>query len=131
MEQRPSSAGRLFVLAGAMSVGVVVAGIARPAALFAGSVGTVVLIAASRRRTVPLLLVAAIALGFALAGLRLASIEGSAVARGGTRNADALLTGQVLTDPEIGPSGARFVLGIRNAVIDGRSFALRERVLMS
>ena len=42
-----------------MSVGVVVAGMARPAALLAWSVGTVVLIAAGGRRTVPLLLVAA------------------------------------------------------------------------
>jgi len=114
-----------------MSVGVVVAGIARPAAAVDWSVGTVALVLAGWRRAVSLLLIGAIALGFALAGLRLASIDGSALGRGGARNADALLTGQVLSDPEVGPSGARFVLGVRNAVIDGRSFAVRERVVMS
>jgi len=114
-----------------MSAGVVVAGMARPAAALAWSVGAVALVVAGWRRAVSVLLIAAIALGFALAGLRLASIGGSALGHGGARDADALLTGQVLSDPEIGPSGARFVLGVRGAVIDGRSFAVRERVLMS
>jgi competence protein ComEC len=128
---RSSGVARLFVLAGAMSAGVVVAGMARPAAMVAWSVGTVALALAGWRRAVSLLLIAAMALGFALAGLRLASIDGSALGHGGARNADALLTGQVLSDPEIGPSGARFVLGVRAAVIDGRAVTVRERVLMS
>ena len=114
-----------------MAAGVVVAGMARPAAVIAWSVGTVALVVAGWRRAVSLLLISAVALGFALAGLRLASIDGGALARGGARNADALLTGQVLSDPEIGPSGARFVLGVRAAVIDGRAVTVRERVLMS
>ena len=114
-----------------MSIGVVVAGIARPSALVACLVAAPLLAAAAWRRAVSLLLIAAIAFGFSLAGLRLASVDGSALGHGGARNADALLTGQVLTDPDVGPSGARFVLGVRNAVIDGRVVSVRERVLMS
>ena len=128
---RPSVTARLFVLAGAMSAGVVVAGMTRPSALVACLIAATTLAASGWRRSVSLLLIAALALGFALAGLRLASISGSALARGGARNADALLTGQVLTDPEIGPSGARFVFGVRTAGIDGHSVAVRERALVS
>ena len=114
-----------------MSVGVFLAGATRPSAVVACLVAATVLVIAGWRRSVSLLLVAAVAVGLALAGLRLASIDGSALGRGGARNADALLTGQVLTDPEVGPSGARFVLGVRTAVIDGRPFVVRERVIMS
>ncbi|HEV2686822.1 MAG TPA: DUF4131 domain-containing protein [Actinomycetota bacterium] len=131
MERRASGAARLFLLAGAMSTGVVLAGMTRPSAVIACAAGLTTLVAAGARRAVSLLLIAAVALGFALAGLRLASIEGSALAHGAARNADALLMGQVLTDPDVGPSGARFVLGVRNAVIDGRSFSVRERALIS
>lgn len=131
MERRATGAARLFALAGAMSVGVILAGTTRPSAAIAWSVGAAALIVAGWRRSLSLLLIAATALGFALAGLRLASIDGSALARGAARNADALLTGQVLTDPELGPSGARFVLGVRTAVIDGRAVAVRERALVS
>ena len=129
---RPSvGAARLFVIAGALSAGVVLAGVFRPAVLAAMLPAALALLVTAWRRTVVVLLAAALAVGFALAGLRLASIQGSALAHGALRNADALLTGQVLTDPEIGPSGARFVLGVRAAVIDGRPVKVRERALVT
>ena len=129
---RPSvGAARLFVIAGALSVGVVLAGMFHPVVLGVVLPAALTLLVTAWRRTVAVLLAAALALGFALAGLRLASIHGSALAHGAARNADALLTGQVLTDPEIGPSGARFVLGVRAAVIDGRPVKVRERALVT
>jgi competence protein ComEC len=129
---RPAfGAARLFALAGALSAGVVLAGVVHPAAITAFIVASVVLAIAGWRRSLTALLAAAIAVGFALAGFRLASIDRAALARGAARNADALLTGQVLTDPEVGPSGARFVFGVRAAVIDGVSVRVRERAIVT
>jgi len=94
---RPSvGAARLFVIAGALSVGVVLAGMFHPVVLGVVLPAALTLLVTAWRRTVAVLLAAALALGFALAGLRLASIHGSALAHGAARNADALLTGQVV-----------------------------------
>ena len=122
---------RLFALAGALSAGVVLAGVVHPAAAVAVTAVAILLVLASWRRSLVFLLVAAVGLGFALAGLRLESIDKAALARGAARNADALLTGQVLSDPEVGPSGARFIFGARAAVIDGVSFRVRERAIVT
>jgi hypothetical protein len=129
---RPAfGAARLFALAGALSAGVILAGVAHPAAITGFIVASALLAIAGWRRSLTILLIAAIALGFALAGFRLASIDTAALARGAARNADALLTGQVLTDAEVGPSGARFVFGVREAVIDGVSVRVRERAVVT
>ncbi|MGZ4205624.1 MAG: hypothetical protein ACXVES_10180, partial [Actinomycetota bacterium] len=87
--------------------GVVLAGVFRPPAIAAVACGAIALVVAMWRRALVVLLVAALAFGFTLAGLRLDSIRRAALAAGAARNADALLTGEVLTTPELGPSGAR------------------------
>ncbi|MGZ4139763.1 MAG: ComEC/Rec2 family competence protein [Actinomycetota bacterium] len=127
----PDPSARLFAIAGAMATGVVLAGIFRPTAVVAIACGAIALVVAMWRRALVVLLVAALAFGFTLAGLRLDSIRRAALAAGAARNADALLTGEVLTTPELGPSGARFVFGVRAAVIDGRPVRVRERAFVT
>ena len=131
MARSDGGATRLFTIAMAMSVGVILAGGVQPSPVVAVSIALPILLLAAARRSVITILIAALALGFTLTGLRLASIDHAALARGAARSGDALLTGQVLTDPELGPGGARFVLGVRAATIDGRSFSVRERALVS
>ncbi|MGZ4128823.1 MAG: ComEC/Rec2 family competence protein, partial [Actinomycetota bacterium] len=127
----PDPSARLFAIAGAMATGAVLAGIFRPTAVVAIACGAIALVVAMWRRALVVLLVAALAFGFTLAGLRLDSIRRAALAAGAARNADALLTGEVLTTPELGPSGARFVFGVRAAVIDGRPVRVRERAFVT
>ena len=131
MARPAGGAARLFAVAGALAAGVVLAGAVHPAVAVAVTAAAAALVLAGWRRSIASLLVAMLALGFALAGLRLASIDRAALARGAKHNADALLTGQVLTDPDLGPSGARFVFGVRAAVIDGVSVRVRERAYVT
>jgi len=126
-----TGAPRLFAIAGAMSVGVLVSDHSHPQIVYAAVLTVALLAVAAWRRTVPLLPLAALALGSTLACARLASVDHAALHAGAARNADALLTGQLLTDPDIGPSGARFRLGVRSAVIDGVAYRVRERALVT
>ena len=131
MARPAGGAARLFAVGGALTAGIVLAGTFHPAASVAIAAGAIVLTLAGWRRSLVSLLIAALGLGFALAGLRLQSIDRSALGRGAVHNADALITGQVLTDPDVGPSGARFVCGVRSAVIDGVPVHVRERAFVT
>lgn len=122
-----SPAARLFASAGAFGAGVMLAEKVRPALLLLLVVGALALLGMGIRRTVGAVLVAAFALGFALAGLRLSSIEESALARGARRGADALLEGEALSDLTVLNDAGRFLLGARRAEIDGVPLAVRER----
>ncbi|MGH2783683.1 MAG: ComEC/Rec2 family competence protein, partial [Actinomycetota bacterium] len=129
-------APRLFALCVAFIAGVLVAERAHPApvaAIVAGlTAGTALLIAAPRGRRGPVACVAALAVGFTLAGLRVASLDRAALAAGARAGGDALLTGQVLDDPlPLGAGETRMLLGVSRAEIDGVVRAVRERVLLT
>ncbi|HVL90656.1 MAG TPA: ComEC/Rec2 family competence protein, partial [Actinomycetota bacterium] len=76
-------------------------------------------------------ILAAFALAFGLAGLRLASLERAALAAGGRDRADATLQGQVLGRPAASGGSLRFAFGVAHAEIDGRPMRVRERVLVT
>ncbi|MBI4730000.1 MAG: ComEC/Rec2 family competence protein [Acidobacteria bacterium] len=131
----PEPALRLLALAGALSTGALAAGSVRPpwgvcAALAACALG-VAIAARHRPASAWALLLAAGLLGLALADLRLASLDGSALAAGAARGADALLDGTVLAEPESDSRGTWFLLGVSRAEIDRRPFAVRERAWVS
>ncbi len=127
---------RLFALAAAMSAGVLVTEWARfgPVASFAlglaamCSIGAGVVLARARSRATAAAFVAAVLFGACLAGLRLASIEGSALGRAGHVGADAVLDGRVLAQPREMGGVLRFPLGVSRATLDGRRVGVRERV---
>jgi competence protein ComEC len=82
-------------------------------------------------RSAGALLLVALALGCALAALRLTSVRESALAAGARRGADAVLDGKVLDDPRIENGAERFVLGVSAADIDGFHVRIRERAWVS
>jgi competence protein ComEC len=128
---RPHPAPRLFALAGALAAGTLVAEAAHPppaASIACGLVAGVTMIAA---RHTGKALAAAAMLGLCLAGLRVASLDRSALAAGARNGADVLLEGSLLEDPEVLGADARALLGVSRAQIDGRPVAVRERVLLS
>lgn len=126
---------RIYALAAALSAGALAAELARaPWAAWAWIGGGALVLAAAAargRRRAGALLLAACALGGALAGLRLASVEGAALRTGAARGADAVLHGEALTDARERNGAARFVAGVRRASIDGRDYRVRERVWVS
>jgi competence protein ComEC len=126
---------RLFALAGALSVGVLLAEAIHPAPALAVPIGAgagLGLVAGARsRRAAAVALAAGLALGFTLAGLRLASLDRSALAAGGRAHADALVEGRVLTDPEPVEGAVRLELGVERAEIDGRPVRLHEHVQLT
>lgn len=131
---------RLFALAGGFAAGVLAAEAAHPPpslaiGLGALASGTLLATAGMPRtratRRAACAFVAAAALGVSLAGLRIASLDRSALAAGGRRAADAILEGQVLSDPVPVAGALRVVLGVHRAEIDARPYRLRERVVLS
>jgi len=123
----PPVAARTFALALVYAAGVVLADTAAPSATFALLVGGFGLSVVLGSRRGGALLAAGLAVGFALAGLRLASVEQAELAAGARESADALLEGEALTDGRGGRDSVRFVLGVRLAEIDGDPRRLRER----
>lgn len=123
---------RAFAVAGAIATGALVAEAAPPSAAAAVACAALPLAAtlASRGRRAGLVIVGAAALGFALAGLRIASLDG-ALADAGTRHAAAVLDGEVLTEPVVEAGAARLVLGARRAELDGRALRIRERAWLT
>jgi competence protein ComEC len=130
----PHPAPRLFAFAAAFATGVLLAEATHPApavAIAAGTIASVALILAARRpRRAVAVLIAGVLLGSALAGLRVASLDRSALAAGGRGGADAILVGRVLEDPEQRGGDVRMLFGVSSAEIDGRPVRLRERVLL-
>lgn len=129
-------APRLYVLAVTFVIGVVAAERLHPppvAAVAAGLAGAAALIlAASSRRRGLVACAAALALGFTLAGLRTASLDRGALTKGARTGADAVLEGQVLDDPlALGAGEMRMLVGVHRAEIDGRTYRVRERVLLT
>jgi len=127
-------APRLFALSGALAGGVLLAEASHPApavAIACGAIAGFTLLAGSRsRRRAMGALVAAVLLGVCLAGLRVASLDRSALAEGARHGADALLEGSLLADPTVIGGDARMLLGVERAQIDGRPVHVRERVLL-
>lgn len=128
-------APRLYALGVAFFAGVVAAERTHPApaaAVAAGLIGTAALLVAGRRARRGLVAVAAaLALGFTLAGLRVASLDRAALAIGARDGADAVIEGQVIEDPvPLGAGETRMLVGVRRAEIDGVSYRVRERVLL-
>lgn len=127
-----SPAARLFALAGALAVGAVIATATRPSATAAVTTAVVALIVAiGARGSAIALCCAGVALGSGLAGLRLASLADSALARGGARHADAILIGEALDDGTERLGAVRFVLGVHRTEVDGRGFRVREKVTVT
>ena len=128
-------APRLFALSAAFAAGVLIAEAAHPApavCVAAGCIGAVTALTGSRlaRRPGLRVLAAALLLGVCLAGLRVASLDRSALGRGGRTGADAILQGALLEDPETIGGDARMLVGVSRAQIDGRPFRVRERVML-
>lgn len=130
----PHPAPRLYALAIAFVVGVVGAErIHAPPAVLVGCgiAGGVALVAVRRHRGL-IAITAALALGFCLAGLRIASLDRAALASGGRAGADAVIEGHVLDDPIPLAAGAtRMLVGVHRAEIDGDLIRVRERVLLT
>jgi competence protein ComEC len=129
-------APRLYALAVAFVAGVVAAERLHPpaaAAIAAGLTGAVgLIVAAPRHRRGLVVCAAALALGFTLAGLRTASLDRGALTMGARTGADAVLRGQVLDDPlALGAGETRMTVGVNHAEIDGRTYRVRERVLLT
>ncbi|TMK17986.1 MAG: DUF4131 domain-containing protein [Actinobacteria bacterium] len=127
-------APRLFALSAAFAGGALIAEATHPppaAAIGCGVVAGLVLITGARasHRAVRAL-AGALLLGVCLAGLRVASLDRSALGAGGRRGADAILEGALLEDPNVVGGDARMLLGVSRAQIDGRPYRLRERVLL-
>ncbi|MFA5891882.1 MAG: ComEC/Rec2 family competence protein [Actinomycetota bacterium] len=125
-------AWRALALAGGFACGTLAAERAGTGAAVAGGIAAVALmlaIIAPRRAGV--LLVAAAALGFALTSWRLSSVAGGELARASRARADGLLRGEVLTDARRSGDGIAFLLGVREAELDGRPVRLRERAWVS
>jgi len=127
-------APRLFALSAALVVGVLVSEATHPppaGAIASGVVAAVLLLAGgtTRRRSLAALLAASL-LGLCLAGLRLASLDRSALGAGARRGGDALIEGSLLEDPTVIGADARALVGVRRAQIDGRPVRVRERVLL-
>jgi competence protein ComEC len=137
----PHPAPRLFAAALACALGALAGeALAPPPGLLLGlglGAGAVLAVSglapSARPRLLRALVVpgAALVLGLVLAGLRMASLQRSALAAGARAGADALLEGTVLTDPVPEGRGVRVVLGVFRAEIDGRPFRVRERVLLA
>jgi competence protein ComEC len=128
---------RLFAITAAYAVGVLAAE-ACHRALVAAVVGTVAValvvaasvVARTGRRTGSMVLIAALALGWCLAGLRLAAVDDAALATGARKSADAILRGQVLARPELVGGALRFPFGTSRANLDGPVWAVRERAMV-
>ena len=128
-------AGRLFALSGAYACGVLIAEATHarpPACVSAGIAAGVVALTGGREnvRRGARLVVAAVLLGTCLAGLRIASLDRSALGLGGRHGADAILQGALLEDPETIGGDARMLVGVSRAQVDGRPFRVRERVML-
>jgi competence protein ComEC len=129
---------RLFAITAAFAAGVLVAEALHSAvvATLAGCtcvtlVGAAAFVTKGGRRGGPLVLIAAVALGWCLAAWRLAAVDSAALAVGARRGADAVLRGQVLARPEIAGGALRFPLGVSHAELDRRAWAVRERAMVS
>jgi len=120
---------RIYAIACAIASGTLCAEIAHPSARICAAITIVTFaFALARRRYV---VTAALVIGFALAGLRIAALDHAALARGGAHNTDALLEGRVLDDPALVRGSLRFTLGVSRAEIDGKPLRVRERALVS
>ncbi len=129
-------APRLYVLAVAFVAGVIAAERLHPHPAAAVAVGLTaagaLIVAATRGHRGVIACAAALALGFTLAGLRIASLDRAALALGARQGADALIEGQVIEDPvPLGAGETRMLVGVRRAEIDGRAYRVRERVLLT
>lgn len=129
-------APRLYALCVAFIAGVIVAERTHPSPAFAVAAGLVagsaLIGAAGRGHRGVTACLAALVLGFTLAGLRVASLDRGALTAGGRERADAVLTGQVLDDPlPLGAGEVRMLVGVTAAEIDGRNHRVRERVLLT
>ena len=119
---------RALALAAGFACGTLAAESARAGPVVAGTLGAASLMLAIlvRRRPV-VLLIAAAALGFALTSWRLSSVADGELARAAAARADGLLSGEALTDARRSGDGIAFLLGVREAELDGRPVRLRER----
>ena len=128
-------APRLFALSAVFAIGVLIAEavhVPPPMCVAAGVCGGVVALTGGRapKRSGLRFLAAALLLGVCLAGLRVASLDRSAVGLGGRRGADAVMQGTLLEDPETIGGDARMLVGVSRAQIDGRPYRVRERVML-
>ncbi|MFN2613712.1 MAG: ComEC/Rec2 family competence protein [Actinomycetota bacterium] len=122
---------RLYAVAGALAAGTIIAELARPPwwVLVVWLAGGAALIA--RRATLAGVLALTVVCSCVLTTMRLASLDGGALATGAHHGADVRVDGEVLGDPQADATSTRFTLGARRAEIDGRPLRLRERVTVT
>ncbi|HEX9774669.1 MAG TPA: ComEC/Rec2 family competence protein [Actinomycetota bacterium] len=122
---------RSIALAAAVAAGVVAGEALRPSPVACLALSSGVLILFLSVRAPAAALVLGVAIGIALAGLKLAALEDAALARGGATGARALMHGRVLTDATDGAGEARAILAVGAAEIDGEPVRVHERVLLT